>query len=217
MDAARCAVTERISMDPITTLSGKAVALPLDNVDTDQVIPARFLKVTDKAGLAEGLFEPWRYLPDGTPNPDFALNRPEAAGATILVAGKNFGCGSSREHAPWALQGYGFKAVIAPSFADIFYNNALKNGLLPIPVDEETYYELLSHIEEDPATSVTIDLPGQRVLLPGGRAVPFPIEGFAKYCLVNGVDQLGFLQQQSDAVAAYEASTPVKLNTLAGQ
>ncbi|HMQ33309.1 MAG TPA: 3-isopropylmalate dehydratase small subunit [Chloroflexaceae bacterium] len=202
-------------MDPITTFTGKAVALPVDDVDTDQVIPAAYLVVTDKSGLADGLFKAWRYLPDGTPNPDFPLNRPEAAGATVLVAGRNFGCGSSREHAPWALQGYGFRAVIAPSFADIFRGNSLKVGLLPIAVDEETYHELLSHIAEDPATEVTVDLPNQRVVLPGGRAVPFPIDGFARHCLVNGVDQLGFLMQQDEAASAYEAANPAAVNTSA--
>lgn len=200
-------------MEPIATFSGKAIALPVSDVDTDQIIPARWLVATDKNGLAEGLFYAWRYLPDGTPNPDFPLNKPEAAGATVLIAGRNFGCGSSREHAPWALVGYGFRAVIAPSFADIFRNNSLKNGLLPIAVDEETYHELLSHIAEDPETTVTVDLPGQQIVLPGGRAVSFPIDGFAKYCLVNGVDQLGFLQQQADAVSAYEAAAPAAVNT----
>ncbi|MEI8167097.1 MAG: 3-isopropylmalate dehydratase small subunit [Chloroflexales bacterium] len=200
-------------MNPITTFSGKAVAVPAENIDTDQIIPARWLKVTDKSGLADGLFESWRYLADGSPNPAFPLNKPEAAGATVLVAGRNFGCGSSREHAPWALQGYGFTAVIAPSFADIFRGNSLKLGLLPIAVDEETYHELLSHIEEDPATTVTVDLPNQRVMLPGGRTVTFPLDSFAKHCLVNGVDQLGFLQQQSDATVAYEAANPALVNT----
>jgi 3-isopropylmalate/(R)-2-methylmalate dehydratase small subunit len=202
-------------MDPITTFSGKAVAVPGENIDTDQIIPARYLKVTDKNGLAEGLFYAWRYAPDGTPNADFPLNKPEAAGATVLIAGKNFGCGSSREHAPWALVGYGFRAVISPEFADIFRGNSLKNGLLPITVDTETYHELLSLVEEDPEAAVTVDLPNQRVVLPNGRAVSFPIDGFAKYCLVNGVDQLGFLQQQADAVAAYEAATPATVNTRA--
>ncbi|NTU80069.1 MAG: 3-isopropylmalate dehydratase small subunit [Chloroflexales bacterium] len=200
-------------MDPITTFSGKAVAVPAENIDTDQIIPAKWLKVTDKSGLADGLFESWRYLPDGTPDPAFPLNKPEAAGATVLVAGRNFGCGSSREHAPWALQGYGFTAVISPYFADIFRGNSLKIGLVPITVDEETYHELLSHIEEDPATTVMVDLPNQRVILPGGRAVTFPIDGFAKHCLVNGVDQLGFLQQQADAADAYEAANPAPVNT----
>lgn len=200
-------------MEPITTFSGKAVAVPAENIDTDQIIPAEFLKVTDKTGLAGGLFKAWRYGPDGTPNPDFPLNKPETEGATVLIAGRNFGCGSSREHAPWALVGYGFRAVISPSFADIFRGNSLKNGLLPITVDEDTYHELLSLVEEDPETTVTVDLERQRVVLPGGRAVGFPIDGFAKYCLVNGVDQLGFLQQQADEVAAYEAATPTTVNT----
>jgi 3-isopropylmalate/(R)-2-methylmalate dehydratase small subunit len=200
-------------VEPISTFSGKAVALPIDNIDTDQVIPAKWLMATDKVGIANGLFEAWRFLPDGTPNPEFPLNRPEAAGATVLVAGRNFGCGSSREHAPWALQGYGFKAVIAPSFADIFRSNSLKVGLLPVAVDEETYHELLSHIAEDPQTTIAVDLERQQITLPDGRAVTFPIDGFAKYCLVNGVDQLGFLQQQADAVDAYEAATPITVST----
>lgn len=201
-------------MEPITTFAGKAVALPAEDVDTDQIIPAKYLKITDKAGLADGLFEAWRYLPDGTPNPDFPLNRPEALGASVLVAGRNFGCGSSREHAPWALQGYGFRAVIAPTFADIFRSNALKIGLLPVTIDEESYHELLSHIAEDPATTVTLDLPNQRVILPGGRSVSFPIDGFARHCLVHGVDQLGFLKQQEEAIAAFEATNPVQIDTL---
>jgi len=200
-------------MEPIKTFGGKAVALPAENVDTDQIIPARFLKVTDKSGLGDGLFEAWRYLPDGAPNPDFVLNRPEAAGASVLVAGRNFGCGSSREHAPWALQDFGFKAVISPSFADIFRGNSLKVGLLPITVDEETYHELVSLCEEDPEAQVTVDLASQTVTLPGGREVRFPIDGFAKYCLLNGVDQMGFLMQQDDTIAAFEATNPVALNT----
>lgn len=201
-------------MEPVTTFSGKAVALVSDDVDTDQIIPAAYLKVTDKSGLAEGLFKAWRYLPDGTPSPDFPLNRPEAAGATVLVTGRNFGCGSSREHAPWALQSYGFKAVIALSFADIFRNNSLKIGLLPIVIDEASHRELLRYIEADPDTSVTVDLPNQQVILPGGRAVSFPIDGFAKHCLVHGVDQLGFILQQEESIAAYEAATPAQVNTL---
>jgi 3-isopropylmalate/(R)-2-methylmalate dehydratase small subunit len=201
-------------VEPVTTFRGKAVALVADDIDTDQIIPAAYLKVTDKSGLAEGLFKAWRYLPDGAPNPDFPLNRPEAAGASVLVTGRNFGCGSSREHAPWALQGYGFKAVIALSFADIFRNNSLKIGLLPIVIDEASHQDLLRHIAADPDTSVTVDLPNQQVVLPGGRAVSFPIDGFAKHCLVNGVDQLGFILQQEEAIAAYEATTPAQVNTL---
>jgi 3-isopropylmalate/(R)-2-methylmalate dehydratase small subunit len=200
-------------MEPINTFSGKAVAIPAENVDTDQIIPAKYLKVTNKDGLGDGLFETWRYNADGTPNPDFVLNRPESAGATVLVAGKNFGSGSSREHAPWALLAYGFQAVISPSFADIFKSNSLKVGLLPIAVDEETYYQLVSLCEEDPQTRVTVDLASQTVTLPGGQQVGFPIDGFSKHCLLNGVDQLGFIQQQDDAIAAFEAINPVALNT----
>lgn len=202
-------------MEPIKSFSATAIALPVENVDTDQIIPARYLKVTDKAGLGEGLFADWRRDDNGNPKPDFVLNRPEAAGAQILVAGNNFGCGSSREHAPWALLGYGFKAVISTYFADIFRNNALKNGLLPITVDTETYYQLVSMIEEDPATQITVDLAQQTVTLPEGQQLHFPIDAFAKYCLLNGVDQLGFLQQQEDLIAQYEATHPQRVNTLA--
>jgi 3-isopropylmalate/(R)-2-methylmalate dehydratase small subunit len=196
-------------------ISGTCAALPLDNIDTDQIIPARFLKATDKQGMGDALFADWRYNADGTPNPDFALNRPEAQGTQILIAGHNFGCGSSREHAPWALQGYGFQAVISTYFADIFRNNALKIGLLPVVVDEETYHQLLSMVNEDPSTPVTVDLETQQVRLPDGQAIPFPIDGFAKYCLINGVDQLGFLHSQNEALAAYEAQHPSRVNTLA--
>ncbi len=202
-------------MEPIITIIGTCAALPLDNIDTDQIIPARFLKATDKQGMGDALFADWRYNADGTPNPDFALNRPEAQGTQILIAGHNFGCGSSREHAPWALQGYGFRAVISTYFADIFRNNALKIGLLPVVVDEETYHQLLSMVNEDPSTPVTVDLETQQVRLPDGQAIPFPIDGFAKYCLINGVDQLGFLHSQNEALAAYEAQHPSRVNTLA--
>ena len=200
-------------MERITTFVGKAVALPVDNIDTDQVIPARYLKVTDKSGLGEGLFYAWRYAADGTPNPDFVLNRPEAVGATVLVAGRNFGSGSSREHAPWALQDYGFKAVIAPAFADIFRNNSLKIGLLPIAIDEETYHQFVSMCEEDPDTTVTIDLANQRVVLDNGQQIPFPIDSFAKHCLLNGVDQLGFLLNEDESIVAYESSHTSRVTT----
>ncbi len=201
-------------MEPITAFQGKIVALPIENIDTDQVIPASYLKVTDKNGLAEGLFYNWRYNADGSPNPDFVLNRPEAQGAQILIAGHNFGCGSSREHAPWALQGYGFKAVISTYFADIFCNNALKNGLLPIVVDTETYYQLVSLWEEEPGTTIDVDLANQTLTLPDGRQVDFPIDGFAKYCLLNGVDQLGFLQQQEPDIVAYERDHTAAYSTI---
>ncbi len=200
-------------MQPIATITGKAVILPVENIDTDQIIPARFLKVTDKSGLAAGLFEAWRYLPDGTPNPDFPLNRPEAAGATILISGRNFGCGSSREHAPWALQDYGFRAVLAPSFADIFRSNALKIGLLPVTIEQTIYDELVVMYAGDPQMTLTIDLATQTVTLPDGRQVNFPIDAFSKYCLLHGVDQLGFLLSQAEAIAAYEASHPQPVKT----
>jgi 3-isopropylmalate/(R)-2-methylmalate dehydratase small subunit len=201
-------------MKPITTFSSTIVALPSENVDTDQIIPARYLKTTDKAGLGEGLFSDWRYNADGSPKPDFVLNRPDIKGAQILVAGNNFGCGSSREHAPWALQGYGFKAVISTYFADIFKNNSLKNGLLPIVVDNETYHQLVSLFEEDPTTTVTIDLSSQTLTLPGGQRVSFPIDPFAKHCLLNGVDQLGFLLAEDPAIAAYEERHPGRVQTV---
>jgi 3-isopropylmalate/(R)-2-methylmalate dehydratase small subunit len=203
-------------MDPIKTFTAQIVALPLENVDTDQIIPARYLKVTDKSGLGEGLFHAWRYNADGSPKPDFVLNRPDVQGAQVLIAGNNFGCGSSREHAPWALQGYGFKAVISTYFADIFRNNSLKNGLLPIVVDKETYYQLVSLFEEDPTTEITVDLASQTVTLPGGQAVSFPIDAFAKHCLINGVDQMGFLLSEDPAIADYEQSHPQRVQTVQG-
>jgi len=201
-------------MEPITTFSGTCVALPIDNIDTDQIIPARFLKATDKRGMGDALFADWRYRADGNPDPDFALNRLEAQGAQVLIAGHNFGCGSSREHAPWALQGYGIRAVISTRFADIFRNNALKIGLLPVVVDDDTYHQLVSTVQEDPATPITIDLEAQQVRLPDGQAIPFPIDGFAKYCLVNGVDQLGFLQSQEAEIADYEAKNVARVQTV---
>lgn len=202
-------------MDPITTFRAKAVALPIDNIDTDQIIPARYLKATDKTGMGDALFADWRFEADGTPRPDFAINQPETAGAEVLVAGHNFGCGSSREHAPWALTGFGFKAVISTYFADIFRNNALKNGLLPVMVDNDTYHQLVSMCEEDPNTTVTIDLASQSLTLDDGRTVTFPVESFARYCLLNGVDQLGFLMQQDDVIAQYEAANPSRIQTCA--
>ncbi|HEX2092046.1 MAG TPA: 3-isopropylmalate dehydratase small subunit [Longimicrobiaceae bacterium] len=203
-------------MEPITTFSSPVVALPVDNIDTDQIIPARFLKVTDKAGLGEALFSDWRYAEDGSPRPDFVLNRPEARGAQILVAGNNFGCGSSREHAPWALLGYGFRAVVSTDFADIFRNNALKNGLLPITLSTEAHRRLLA-LAESPGAVVTVDLAGQTLTLPDGEAVPFPIDPFAKHCLLQGVDQLGFLLAEEPAIAGYEASHPGRVVTTAAE
>jgi 3-isopropylmalate/(R)-2-methylmalate dehydratase small subunit len=200
-------------MEPIKPFTAKIVAMPIADVDTDQIIPARYLKTTDKAGLGDGLFSDWRYNADGSPKPDFVLNRPDVRGAQVLVAGNNFGCGSSREHAPWALEGYGFKAVISTYFADIFKGNSLKNGLLPIQVDQETYYQLVSLFDEDPTTEVTIDLASQTVTLPGGQKVRFPIDPFAKHCLLNGVDQLGFLQTEEPSIAEYEGTHAARVAT----
>jgi|TARA_B100001964_G_scaffold68740_1_gene78064 3-isopropylmalate/(R)-2-methylmalate dehydratase small subunit len=189
-----------------TRLTSRVIPLPNRNIDTDQIIPARFLKVTDKAGLGVALFSDWRYNSDGSPKPDFVLNRAEHQGAQILLAGDNFGCGSSREHAPWALTGWGIRAVISTSFADIFRNNALKNGLLPIIVDAETHQSLFDLIEEVPAAELTIDLASQRVSLPDGSSLSFPIDNFSKKCLLNGVDQLRYILSHQTRIAAYEAA-----------
>ena len=193
------------------TIESKTVALPIENIDTDQIIPARFLKTVSMEGLGENLFLDWRYLPDGSPNPDFALNKPSAKGAEILVAGDNFGCGSSREHAPWALKQYGFKAIISTSFADIFKGNALKNGLLPIIMPPDIHAELLKWS----GITLKIDLATQTVTLAGGRTVEFPIDPFAKQCLIEGVDELGYMLNQQPAIAAYEAKRADSVNTLA--
>lgn len=188
-------------MEPIKTIRSRTVVMPSTNIDTDQIIPGRFLTTTTKTGLGDQLFADWRYRPDGTPNPEFILNRPEAAGCQILVAGRNLGCGSSREHAPWALLDYGFRAVVSTEIADIFRNNSLKNGLVPVIVDEATHAWLLAH----PGAEIEIDLERCELRLPDGRSVSFPIDGFARYCLVNGVDELGFLLSKQTEIAAYEA------------
>jgi 3-isopropylmalate/(R)-2-methylmalate dehydratase small subunit len=202
-------------MEKFTTLTATMVAIPTENIDTDQIIPARFLKVTDKKGLGDNLFCDWRYNADGSTKPDFILNTEQGQKAKILVAGDNFGCGSSREHAPWAIMGYGFQAVISTSFADIFRNNSLKLGLLPVVVDKETHLQLMSLIEEEPDTQITIDLASQTVQLPDGRRVEFPIDNFSKTCILNGIDQLGYLQRHASAVEAYESAHPDRVNTLA--
>ena len=201
-------------MEKIQAFTGKVVALPINDIDTDQIIPARYLKVTDKAGLGEACFSDWRYNADGSPKPEFVLNKPEHAGAQIFVGGHNFGCGSSREHAPWALMGAGFKAIISTYFADIFQNNALKNGLLPIVVDDETHKQLISLAEEDPNTQIGVDLEAQQIILPDGRKVSFPVDAFSKYCLLQGVDQMGFLLNLDADIVTYEAGYPQRVNTL---
>jgi len=186
------------------TLKARVVVLPADDVDTDQIIPARFLKVTDKAGLGEKLFSDWRYQADGTPKPEFPLNRADAAGAQVLVAGVNFGCGSSREHAPWALVGWGLRAIVAKSFADIFKQNALKNGLLPIEVDDATHAQLVAARAGDPAVEVTVDLATTTLTLPDGKTVTFSVDPFAQKMLLNGLDELSYLQSHAAEVEAYE-------------
>lgn len=203
-------------MEKVTQFEGSIVSIPVNDIDTDQIIPARFLKVTDKLGLGKVAFCDWRYLEDGeTPNPDFVLNKPEYQGASVLIAGNNFGCGSSREHAPWALVGAGFQAVISTEFADIFNNNALKNGLIPIVVDEDTQQQLFSLAEEDPTTRLSVDVESQTLTLPDGRQVKFPLDGFSKYCLLNGIDQLGYLMNLDDQVQAYESSHQQRVETTA--
>ncbi len=191
-------------MAKFTSLTSRVIPLPVNNIDTDQIIPARFLKVTDKAGLGTNLFCDWRYLPDGSPNPEFILNRPEHTGAQILLAGDNFGCGSSREHAPWALTGWGIQAVISTSFADIFRNNSLKNGLLPIVVTPELHAQLFEIVQEIPNGEWTVDLEEQAVHLPTGDAFRFDVDPFARACLLQGIDELGYLLSFTDKIAAYE-------------
>jgi 3-isopropylmalate/(R)-2-methylmalate dehydratase small subunit len=187
-------------MDPIKVIRSRTVVMPSTNIDTDQIIPARFLTTTTREGLGAALFADLRNGPDGSPRPDFVLNRPESRGCSVLVAGRNIGCGSSREHAPWALLDYGFQAIVSSEIADIFRSNSLKNGLLPVVVDEPTHQWLLAN----PGVEVEIDLASSTLRLPGGREVSFPIEPFARYCLINGVDELGYLLGKADAIAAYE-------------
>jgi 3-isopropylmalate/(R)-2-methylmalate dehydratase small subunit len=189
-------------MEPLKSVHSKTVVIASSNIDTDQIIPARFLTTTTKEGLGKQLFADWRYLKDGSPNPEFALNRQQAGGCRILVAGRNFGCGSSREHAPWALLDFGIRAVISTEIADIFKSNALKNGLLPITVDDATAEWLLDH----PGAEVDIDLTTARVTLPTGAAATFPIDAFARHCLLNGIDELGYLRGNLEAIARYEAA-----------
>jgi len=192
-------------MAQFTALTSRMLTLPVNDIDTDQIIPAQFLKVTDKNGLADALFFNWRYNDDKSPKADFIINQPESKGAQILLAGDNFGCGSSREHAPWALTAYGFRAVISTSFADIFRNNALKNGLIPIIVDEETHKMLFDLAEEAPRAELTVDLATQTVSFPGG-SFTFPIDAFNKTCLLNGVDELGYILGFEQDIAAFEAN-----------
>jgi 3-isopropylmalate/(R)-2-methylmalate dehydratase small subunit len=202
-------------MKPFTNFESRIVPLAVTNIDTDQIIPARFLKTVSKQGLDRQLFYDWRYDASGAPRPDFILNQERARGAQVLLAGDNFGCGSSREHAPWALTQFGFRAVISTSFADIFKQNSLKNALLPIMVPAGVHAELFAAVAADPDARVKIDLANQTLTTPGGRPVEFPIDGFAKHCLVNGVDELGYIMRQEPAIAAYEATRVGSIDTRA--
>ena len=187
-------------MPAVQTIRSRTVVIPTTNIDTDQIIPARFLTSTSRAGFGKNLFADWRYDASGNPKPDFVLNKPEAQVAAILVAGRNIGCGSSREHAAWALQDFGIAAVVSTEFADIFRTNSLKNGLVPVLVDEKTHAWLLAN----PGVELNIDVESTTLSLPDGTKVKFPLEGFARYCLLNGVDELGYLLSQNAAIAAYE-------------
>ena len=191
--------------EPLTRFEGPAVAIDRDNIDTDQIIPARFLKTTSRAGLGAHLFADWRAGADGAPRPGFILNTPPGAGARVLVAGWNFGCGSSREHAPWALADFGFRAVVAASFADIFKQNALKNGLLPIALPAATHRALLARVLASPGVPVAVDLARQVVTLPGGDEAPFDVDPFSRECLLAGVDEIGWVLSRADAISRFEA------------
>ena len=190
-------------MKPFTNFKSRMARLPINNIDTDQIIPARFLKTTSKEGLDKQLFNDWRYDANGNPNPDFVLNQPKWQGVQILLAGDNFGCGSSREHAPWALTQFGFRAVISSSFADIFKSNSLKNSLLPIVVPVDVHEKLFALLE---GAEVTIDLAAQKLSLPDGTSVEFPVDGFSKSCLLDGVDELGWILKREAAIGAFEGA-----------
>ncbi len=195
-------------MEPVKTITSRVVVISSENIDTDQIIPARYLKAIDKEGIGQNLFADWRYDPAGKPRADFVLNQPQAQGAQILLAGDNFACGSSREHAVWALTAFGFRAVISTSFADIFKNNALKNGLLPIVVDKKTHADLVAIMSKNPSAQLKVDVPAQKLTLPDGRVVSFPIDPFSKKCLIEGVDELGYLLSREDAIRSFETAHP---------
>jgi 3-isopropylmalate/(R)-2-methylmalate dehydratase small subunit len=199
--------------EPFTTFTSALIPFPAENVDTDQIIPARFLKTTEKSGLADSLFYDWRYDADGHPKPDFIINRPEMQGRQILLAGGNFGAGSSREHAPWALTSWGIRAILSTSFADIFRNNSLKNGLLPIVVDGDTHRALFERFAADPDAELTVDLEAQVVHLPGDEDIGFDVDPFARRMLLDGTDEIGWLMARSEAIDAWEAGHPARVDT----
>ncbi len=203
--------------EPFRGFSSRVVPLPAENVDTDQVVPARYLKVTDKEGLADALFRDWRFEEDGSPkDPPFVLDRPGMSGRRILLAGDNFGTGSSREHAPWALRAWGIQAILSTSFADIFRSNALKNGVLPIVVDPATHRRLFQLVDRDPDAELRVDLAEQGLLLPDGSTVDFEIDPFAKLMLLAGTDEIGYVLDHADAIAAWEAVHPARIDTRLG-
>jgi len=199
--------------EPFSTFSSALIPLPAENVDTDQIIPARFLKTTEKSGLADALFYDWRYDADGSPKPDFVINLPQMQGRQILLAGDNFGSGSSREHAPWALTSWGIRAILSTSFADIFRSNALKNGLLPIVVDEDTHRQLFDQFAAQPEAEVTVDLEALLVHLPGDQDLAFEVDPFARQMLLEGKDEIGWVLDRSEAIDSWEATHPARVDT----
>ena len=203
--------------EPFTIFTSRVIPLPAENVDTDQIVPARYLKVTDKAGLAEALFRDWRFAEDGSlKEPRFILDQPEMAGRRILLVGDNFGAGSSREHAPWALTAWGVRAILSTSYADIFRSNSLKNGVLPIVVDETTHARLFALLADDPNAELTIDLAEQGILLPDGSTIDFDIDPFSKQMILAGTDELGYLLSKETELRAWEAAHPPRIDSLAG-
>ena len=203
-----------VSREPFSSVTSAVVPINRNDIDTDQIIPARFLKTVNRAGLGDQLFFDWRYLADGSPNPEFVINRPEMAGRNVLLAGDNFGCGSSREHAPWALMAWGVRAVISSSFADIFRSNALKNGLLPIEVPPEELARLFAIFDAEPGAPVTVDLEAQELRLPDGSSIGFAVDAFARRMILDGTDELGYLLRLEPQIAAYEATHPPRVDTL---
>ena len=204
------------SREPFSSVTSAVVPIRRNDIDTDQIIPARFLKTVNRTGLGEQVFHDWRYLADGSPNPEFVLNQPQMPGRAVLLAGDNFGCGSSREHAPWALMAWGIRAVVSSSFADIFRNNALKNGLLPIVVSDERLAGLFALVEADPNASLTVDLEAQELRLPDGSSIGFTIDAFARRMILAGTDELGYLLSLEDRISAYEGAHPPRVDTLTG-
>jgi 3-isopropylmalate/(R)-2-methylmalate dehydratase small subunit len=202
-------------MDPVTTITGAVAVIDRPDIDTDQVIPKQFLKRIERTGWGEFLFWDWRLDEDGNPRPDFELNNPAFADADVLIVGRNFGCGSSREHAPWALQGYGFKAVIAPSFADIFRSNCMKVGLVPIELPEEAVRALMDAVDAENGSQITVDLEAQTITSPDGSAIAFEFDSFRRHCLLNGLDDIALTLQHEADIAAYEAANPSRIDTLA--